>query len=108
MPKQSELLKHLVGYVEGRERIAEREQSGTDFSEDKGKNNAEIAKLHPKRLSLKVTEIFQETPSTKTFRFVSTKGNLLFGQQLDQLPLLLAGTELGSVHTVTDVENRFL
>lgn len=76
MPKQSELLKNLVGYVEGRERIAERELSGTDFSENKGKNSAEIAKLHPKRLQLKVTEVFQETPSTKTFRFKSTKGLL--------------------------------
>lgn len=76
MPKQSELLKNLVGYVEGRELIAEREKNGTDFSEDKGKNSADIAKLHPKRLQLKVTKVFQETPSTKTFRFEAIKGEL--------------------------------
>ncbi len=76
MPKQNELLKNLVGYVKGRERISERELTGTDFSENKGKNSAEIAKLHPKRLQLKVTDVFQETPSTKTFRVVSTTGEL--------------------------------
>ena len=76
MPKQNELLKNLVGYVEGRERIAERELTGNDFSESKGKNSAEIAKLHPKRLQLKVTDVFQETPSTKTLRLVSSNGEL--------------------------------
>ncbi|MCH2159829.1 MAG: FAD-binding oxidoreductase [Oleiphilaceae bacterium] len=73
---KEQLLSNLVGYVESRELIAEREKIGSDFSEDKGKNTAEIAKLHPKRLNLEVTEIFQETPSTKTFRVRSARGAL--------------------------------
>lgn len=95
MPEQNELLKNLVGYVEGRERIAERERTGTDFSESKGKNSAEIAKLHPKRLQLEVTDIFQETSSTKTFRMVSTKG---------ELPPFQAGQYINLFVTIEGVE----
>ncbi|MEM2959638.1 MAG: FAD-binding oxidoreductase [Candidatus Jordarchaeaceae archaeon] len=35
-----------------------------------------VESLHPERMYLKVKEIIQETPSTKTFRMVPTKGKL--------------------------------
>ena len=95
MSDTSHLLKHLVGYVESRERIAEREKTGSDFSEDKGKNSAQIAKLHPKRLQLEVAEVTQETPSTKTFRLKSTHG---------ELPPFQAGQYINLFVTIDGVE----
>ncbi len=49
---------------------------GTDFSEQKGSVAAQIAQLHPKRLSLVVSKIIEETASTKTLRLVSADGYL--------------------------------
>lgn len=72
MPNSSELLDNIVGYSEGVARKQAREEVGTDFSEQKYKTKNDIAKLHPKRLHLTVSEIFQDTPSTKTFRLTST------------------------------------
>jgi ferredoxin-NADP reductase len=95
MSDTSQLLKHLVGYVESRERIAEREKTGSDFSEDKGKNSAQIAKLHPKRLQLEVSDVIQETPSTKTFRLKSTQG---------ELPPFQAGQYINLFVTIDGVE----
>lgn len=71
MANTNELLENIVGYSEGAARKLAREQTGSDFSEQKWKTKHDIAKLHPKRLQLTVTDIFQDTPSTKTFRLVS-------------------------------------
>lgn len=71
MANTNELLENIVGYSEGAARKLAREQTGGDFSEQKWKTKHDIAKLHPKRLHLTVTDIFQDTPSTKTFRLVS-------------------------------------
>ncbi len=70
------ILKLVAGYEEGVARKNGRHATGTDKSEYKGKVSAEIAKLHPKRLHLKLIQIFEDTASTKTFRFVGQKGNL--------------------------------
>ncbi len=71
MSNSNELLKNVVGFSEGLARKETREQSGTDFTETKWKTKNDIAKLHPKRLQLVVSEVFQDTPSTKTFRLIS-------------------------------------
>ena len=71
MANTNELLENIVGYSEGAARKLVREQTGSDFSEQKWKTKHDIAKLHPKRLHLTVTDIFKDTPSTKTFRLVS-------------------------------------
>lgn len=71
MPNSNELLCNIVGYSDGVARKALREQTGSDFSDQKYKTKHDIAKLHPKRLQLVVADIFQDTPSTKTFRLVS-------------------------------------
>ena len=72
MSSQNNLLNHIVGFEEGAARKEAREKVGGDFSDQKWKTANDIAKLHPKRLHLEVSEVIQETPSTKTFRFKST------------------------------------
>ena len=47
-------------------------QAGTDFNEQKGNVANTIAKLHPKRLQLRVAEIIEDTPSTRTLRLIAT------------------------------------
>lgn len=100
MSNSNELLENIVGYVEGVARKESREQTGSDFSEQKGKTTADIAKLHPKRLDLAVTEIFQDTPSTKTFRVVSN-GALNKNQAL---PPFQAGQYINLYTTINGVD----
>lgn len=76
MSNSTNILNSIKGYKEGLSRKAEREKMGSDFTEQKGKTAHEIAKLHPKRLQLEVSDIFSNTASTKTFRFKSVKGVL--------------------------------
>lgn len=76
MPNSTNILNNIKGYQEGIKRKLEREKSGSDFTEQKGKTANDIAKLHPKRLHLEVSEIFEDTPSTKTFRLKSIGGDL--------------------------------
>jgi ferredoxin-NADP reductase len=76
MPNSTNILDNIKGYQEGIERKLEREKTGSDFTEKKGKTANDIAKLHPKRLQLEVSDIFDDTASTKTFRFKSIKGAL--------------------------------
>jgi ferredoxin-NADP reductase len=51
---------------------------GIDYTEDKfqGVVHRVISPLHPRRMRLRVTEIIQETPTTKTFRCERTDGPL--------------------------------
>lgn len=44
-------------------------KSGTDFNEQNGRVANTIASLHPKRLKLVVSEVIEDTASTKTLRF---------------------------------------
>ncbi|MGR6873066.1 2Fe-2S iron-sulfur cluster-binding protein [Pseudomonas sp. HK3] len=76
MSNSTNILENIKGYQEGVARKSEREKTGSDFTEQKGKTAHEIAKLHPKRLQLKVSDIFDDTASTKTFRFKSMNGVL--------------------------------
>lgn len=100
MSNSNELLKNIVGYWDGVERKQAREQVGTDFSEQKGKTASDIAKLHPKRLQLTVSEIFQDTPSTKTFRLVQSKQSLVN----KPLPPFQAGQYINLYTTIDGVE----
>ncbi len=51
---------------------------GFDYSGDEYKGVARrvVSRLHPERMRLRVTEIVQETSSTKTLRFERTDGPL--------------------------------
>lgn len=71
---------NIMHAVEGYDSILEHKQNlakdGSDFTEQKGAVENTISKLHPKRLSLKVVDIIQDTPTTKTFRLASTRKHL--------------------------------
>jgi ferredoxin-NADP reductase len=71
------VFKQIVGYQEALSHQEQLALQGSNFSEDKGKVANSIAKLHPKRLQLKVIEIIEDTPSTKTLRVASIDGSLL-------------------------------
>ncbi|MFT7371872.1 MAG: ferredoxin-NADP reductase [Oleiphilaceae bacterium] len=70
-PKKN-VLSAVVGYQEAVKIKASLAATGSDFSDQKWATANTIAKLHPKRLTLEVAEIIEETDSTKTFRLVST------------------------------------
>ena len=64
--------------VSQRRKKLRRPGQGFDYSGDEYKNIVQrvVSRLHPERMQLRVTEIVQETPSTKTFRFERTDGPL--------------------------------
>jgi ferredoxin-NADP reductase len=80
MPNQNtpadSVLQQVVGYQEALNHQEQLALEGTDLSEHKGKVSNTIAKLHPKRLHLKVIDIIEDTSSTKTLR-VASKSNAL-------------------------------
>lgn len=76
MPNSNTILNQINGYQAGLARKSEREKTGSDFTAQAGKTANDIAKLHPKRLQLEVSDIFNDTASTKTFRFKSINGVL--------------------------------
>ena len=77
MPDQQvNVLNAVTGYEEAVKVKKTLEETGSDLTELKGRVGQTIARLHPKRLQLKVAEIIEDTPSTKTFRLVATEGTL--------------------------------
>ena len=92
--------KDIFKEFDGYERIVEeREYSrkyGLDYSGEKDAADPYIQRLHPKRLNLQVSDIINETPSTKTLRLISPEG---------YLPPFLAGQyialflEVGGIRT---------
>jgi len=51
-------------------------KQGTDYTVCGGSVNQQISLLHPSRITLRISDIIDETPSAKTFRFVSRDGYL--------------------------------
>lgn len=49
---------------------------GFDYTTDKDTVQRVVSRIHPRRMRLRVFEIIQETPTTKTFRFQRTDGPL--------------------------------
>jgi len=66
------VLKAVVGYQEAVKVKKELEKTGSDFTDQKWATANTVAKLHPKRLTLEVCEIIEDTATTKTFRLRST------------------------------------
>jgi ferredoxin-NADP reductase len=73
---KQDVMNSVVGYVEAVKKKAEMEETGTDFLEERGRTQQTINTLHPKRLRLKVTDIFTDTASTKTVRVKAIDGYL--------------------------------
>lgn len=87
MSHQSESIDPVLYQVEGfaaaLEKKKELENTGSDFTSERGAVRKTVSLLHPKRLKLKVTEIRKETPSTNTLVFKKT--------DLENLPPFQAG-----------------
>ncbi|OUS25092.1 flavodoxin reductase [Gammaproteobacteria bacterium 45_16_T64] len=75
MPKLN-VLNAVTGFKEAITIKDELAKTGSDFTDQKWATANTIAKLHPKRLTLEVSEVIEETETTKTFRLVSTGGAL--------------------------------
>ncbi|QNH08036.1 FAD-binding oxidoreductase [Ectopseudomonas composti] len=67
----------IAGYSEAFAAKLALEQSGSDFQEVRGDVAGSVVQLHPKRLTLQVAEIIEDTPSTKTLRLVAVDGQAL-------------------------------
>ncbi len=71
-----DIAEQLEGYQDVLQLVHAAEALGEDFRSEKGAVAAYLQRLHPPRLSLRVSHIQTETPSTKTFRMVSAEGVL--------------------------------
>ena len=66
----------IEGYDEIRKEIEVLSKYGADYADQRGAVNAAVDLYHPKVLNLRVSEIINETPSTKTLRMVPENGYL--------------------------------
>ncbi len=71
-----DIFKKIENYDEMLKDTAVLEKYGFDYQARKGEVGRIIDELHPKRLNLIVSEIRQETPSTRSFRLTSADGYL--------------------------------
>jgi glycine betaine catabolism B len=68
---KSNILSKVTGFSDALLKKTELEKSGSDFREKRGKVKRMVDGIHPKRLNLLVSEIINDTSSTKTLRMVS-------------------------------------
>lgn len=61
----------IEGYLELQQEINVCRKYGIDYLARKGQRAEAVKRLHPPRLLLKIAEVINETPSTRTLRFVS-------------------------------------
>ncbi len=73
---KQEAIEQLEGYADIVREIDIASKFGDDHFKEKGTVRQFIDRLHPKRLEMRVSEIIEETPFTKTFRLVNTNGPL--------------------------------
>jgi ferredoxin-NADP reductase len=71
-----DVLKDIEGYREIVGEIQVLRKYGSDYSSSKGVVEHIISLLHPKRITLKLSEVLTETSSSKTFRFAAKGGYL--------------------------------
>lgn len=74
---ENKALNAIVGYQEAWQSKQLLEKSGSDFTERRGEIEKTLSQLHPKRLALVVSEVLDETDSTKTLRLVRPDGGTL-------------------------------
>jgi ferredoxin-NADP reductase len=73
---KKEMVEQLDEYQQIAKEIEVSKKYGSDFASQKGALAVYINRLHPSRLKLRVTDIFEETPSAKTLRLVASGGDL--------------------------------
>jgi len=93
---KKEVVEQLDGYQEIAKDIELARKYGSDFTSEKGAVAAYINRLHPARLRLRVSDIFVETPSTKTLRLVAVDRTLPPFQAGQYLSLFM---EIGGIRT---------
>lgn len=69
-------LEQVIGFDEVLKEIEVLSKYGDDFADQRGTVKAAVDLYHPKTLDLRVSEIIEETPSTRTLRLVSETGYL--------------------------------
>jgi ferredoxin-NADP reductase len=62
--------------VSQRRKALQQPGQGIDYTADQDTVQRIVARLHPRRMQLRLTDIVEETPTTKTFRFQRTDGPL--------------------------------
>lgn len=101
--QKNNILHAVNGYQEAVNHQQELAKTGTDFNEQNGKVANTIASLHPKRLKLVVSEIIEDTASTKTLRF-KAEGDFLPPFQAGQyinLFVNIEGTETARPYAIS-------
>jgi ferredoxin-NADP reductase len=73
---KKEFIEQLDGYDEIVKEIEIARKYGTDYASEKGAVAAYINRLHPSRLKLRVSDLFDETPTTKTLRLIAVDQEL--------------------------------
>ncbi|MEW6440206.1 MAG: FAD-binding oxidoreductase [bacterium] len=91
---KTSILQSFDGYAEIVQAIETSRAHGLDYTAQKDSPFPYIERLHPARLRLRVADVIEETPSTKTFRLVSTGA---------ALPPFQAGQYLSLIVTVGGV-----
>jgi ferredoxin-NADP reductase len=71
-----DVIMDMEGYREIRAEIEILKKYGVDYSTRRGEARKVLDLFHPKKVSLKVAEIIEETPSAKTIRLVSPEAYL--------------------------------
>ena len=71
-----DVMKDIEGYQEISDEIEILRKHGIDYTSQKGDVARRIKLLHPKKIALEVSEILQETETTKTLRLVAKDGYL--------------------------------
>lgn len=71
-----DVMKDIEGYQEILDEIEILQKHGIDYTSQKGNVAYRINLLHPKKIELVVSEILQETETTKTLRLVAKDGYL--------------------------------
>jgi len=66
----------IEGYSDTLATITALEHEGRDYRSGRGETQQTIDRFHPRRLSLSVSEVIEETTSTKTLRLTSINGYL--------------------------------
>lgn len=93
---KNDYCKDLEGYSDVVKELEVGRKYGTDCRFDKGAVAATVNKIHPRKLKLRVSQIKQETSSTKTFRLVSADGVLPPFQAGQYISLAV---EIGGIRT---------
>jgi ferredoxin-NADP reductase len=105
---RKDVFKEFDGYEQVLEEREFSRKYGLDYSGEKDAAEPYINRLHPKRLNLRISDILEETPSTKTFRLVSRDGYLppfLAGQYI-ALFLEVGGIRTSRPYSISSAPNQ--